>query len=327
MPARAIAILVIEGVQALDVAGPVDVFVEANRYISPADRYEVVLVAETTEPIRTSNGTRIVADRSLEDAQDSFPVVLVAGGEMLYAGLRPSDATLAWLVSAAQRADVYGSICTGAFALGHAGLIDDCDVTTHWRAAPVLSAAFPRARVNSDRIFLRDRRLMTSAGVTAGIDLSLALVAEHHGPKVALAVAKQLVVVAQRRGGQSQFSPFLAETPGEETLVARVQAHVLDHLRSALSMEKLAAAAGMSVRSFSRHFAAEAGMTPREFVERARIDAARNLLEASELPLKTVAYNCGFGDADRMRAVFSRRLGVTPVDYRAQFHALDRRGR
>lgn len=168
---------------------------------------------------------------------------------------------------------------------------------------------------------------MTSAGVTAGIDLSLALVAEHHGPKVALAVAKQLVVVAQRRGGQSQFSPFLAETPGEETLVARVQAHVLDHLRSALSMEELAAATGMSVRSFSRHFAAEARMTPREFVERARIDAARNLLEASELPLKTVAYNCGFGDADRMRAVFSRRLGVTPVEYRAQFHALDRRGR
>lgn len=324
MAAKVVAILVIEGVQALDVAGPVDVFVEANRYIAPADRYEVVLVAETTKPIRTSNGTRIIADRSLKDAQDRFPVVLVAGGEMLYDGMRPSDATLTWLVSAAKRADVYGSICTGAFALGHAGLIDDCDVTTHWRAAPALAAAFPRARVDADRIFLRDGRLMTSAGVTAGIDLSLALVGEHHGPKVALAVAKQLVVVAQRRGGQSQFSPFLAETPSEESLVARIQVHVLDHLRAALSTEELAAAAGMSVRSFSRHFSAEAKMTPREFVERARIDAARNLLEASELPLKTIAYNCGFGDADRMRAVFSRRFGVTPVEYRAQFHALDK---
>lgn len=324
MPGRTIAILVIEGVQALDVAGPVDVFVEANRYIAPADRYTVILVAETPGPIRTSNGTRIVADRSLVEAQDRFPVVLVAGGEMLYDGMRPSDAALAWLVSAAERADVYGSICTGAFALGHAGLIDDCDVTTHWRAAPALAAAFPLARVDTDRIFLRDGRLMTSAGVTAGIDLSLALVAEHHGPKVALAVAKQLVVVAQRRGGQSQFSPFLGETPGEESLVARVQAHVLDHLRSALSIDELAAAAGMSVRSFSRHFLAEAKMTPREFVERARIDAARNLLEGSELPLKMVAYNCGFGDADRMRAVFSRRFGVTPVEHRAQFYALDK---
>ncbi|MEI9899024.1 MAG: helix-turn-helix domain-containing protein [Hyphomicrobium sp.] len=253
----------------------------------------------------------------------AFPVVLVAGGEMLSSGIRPSDAALAWLVAAAGRADVYGSICTGAFALGHAGLIDDCNVTTHWRAAPSLAAAFPRARVDADRIFLRDGKLMTSAGVTAGIDLSLAMVAEHHGSKVALAVAKQLVVVTQRRGGQSQFSPFLAEAPGEDSLVARVQAHVLDHLRSTLSVEELAAATGMSVRSFSRHFLAEAKMTPREFIERARIDAARNLLEASELPLKAVAYNCGFGDADRMRAVFSRRFGVTPVEYREQFHALD----
>jgi transcriptional regulator GlxA family with amidase domain len=300
------------------------VFVEANRYVSPADRYEVALVAETVEPIRTSNGTRIVADRSLDEAQDSFPVVLVAGGEMLYDGMRPSAAALAWLVSVAKRAEVYGSICTGAFALGHAGLIDHCNVTTHWRAAPSLAAAFPLARVDSDRIFLRDGRLMTSAGVTAGIDLSLALVAEHHGPKVALAVAKQLVVVAQRRGGQSQFSPFLAEAPDEESLLARVQAHVFDHLGSALSVDELAAAAGMSVRSFSRHFTAEAAMTPREFVERARMDAARNLLETGELPLKAIAYDCGFGDVDRMRAVFSRRFGLTPAAYRDQFQALHR---
>lgn len=320
MPVKTVAILVYEGVQALDVAGPVDVFAEANRYIAQEDRYETLLIAPDRDPLRTSNGTRIVADRSLNEAKDSFAVVLVAGGEMLYNGERPTDATLDWMVSAAARADIYGSICTGAFALGYARLLDHHNVTTHWRAAPVLARTFPLARVDADRIFLRDRRLLTSAGVTAGIDLALWLVAQHHGPQVALAVAKQLVVVAQRLGGQSQFSPFLSAAPQENSLVAAIQTHVLNNIASTLSVEELAVVGGMSVRSFSRHFAQEAGVTPREFVERARIDAARSLLEAGELALKAVAYECGFGDADQMRAAFARRLGVTPAQYREQFH-------
>ena len=233
--------------------------------------------------------------------------------------MRASDAVLDWLSSAAARADLYGAVCAGAFALGHAGLLDHRSCTTHWGAAAALARDFPRAKVDADRIFVRDGRLVTSAGITAGIDMALALVAQHHGPQVALTVAKHLVVVTQRRGGQSQFSPFLAEAPSEESLVARVQGYVLDHLRSTLSIEELAVASGMSVRSFSRHFVEEAGITPREFVERARIDAARNLLEAGELPLKSVAYDCGFGDPDRMRAVFSRRVGVSPAAYREQF--------
>jgi transcriptional regulator GlxA family with amidase domain len=321
MPVRTVAILVYEGVQALDVAGPVDVFAEASRLLPPDEGYESLLVAETIDPVRTSNGTRILPDRCLEHAKDSFAVVLVAGGECLYNGVRPSDAILDWLSSAAARADLYGAVCAGAFALGHAGLLDHRSCTTHWGAAAALARDFPRAKVDSDRIFVRDGRLVTSAGITAGIDMALALVTWHHGPGVALAVAKHLVVVAQRRGGQSQFSPFLAEAPHEESLIGRVQAHVLDHLGAPLSVEALAAVTGMSVRSFARHFAGEANMTPREYVERARIDAARNLLEAGALPLKAVAYDCGFGDADRMRAVFSRRLGVTPADYREQFRA------
>jgi transcriptional regulator GlxA family with amidase domain len=257
MPARTVAILVYEGVQALDVAGPVDVFAEANRYIATKDRYDTVLIANDRDPVRTSNGTRIVADRCFADAKDSFAVVLVAGGETLYDGTRPNDDLLGWLQSAAARADIYGSICTGAFALGHARLLDDRHVTTHWRAAPLLAQAFPRARVDADCIFLRDGQLVTSAGITAGIDLALALVAQHHGPHVALAVAKHLVVVAQRLGGQSQFSPFLTAPPREDSLVARVQAHVVDHIGSMLSVEELAAVVGMSVRSFSRRFVEE----------------------------------------------------------------------
>lgn len=321
MPVRTVAILIYEGVQALDVAGPVDVFAEASRLLPPGDGYECLLVAETIDPVRTSNGTRIVPDRCLRDAKDSFAVVLVAGGECLYNGVRPSDAVLDWLGSAAARADLYGAVCAGAFALGHAGLLDHRSCTTHWGAAGALARDFPRAKVEPDRIFVRDGRLVTSAGITAGIDMALALVTRQHGPQVALAVAKHLVVVAQRRGGQSQFSPFLAAAPGEDSLMARVQVHVLGNLRAPLSVEALAAVTGMSVRSFSRRFAEEANMTPRDFVEGARIDAARNLLEAGELPLKAVAWDCGFGDADRMRAVFSRRLGVTPAAYREQFRA------
>jgi transcriptional regulator GlxA family with amidase domain len=320
MPVQRVAILIYDGVQALDVAGPVDVFAEASRSVAQEDRYEIILVAEGLDPVRTSNGTRILPDRSLAEAKDSFAVVLVAGGEALYLGVRPSDAVLAWLVSAAARADLYGAICAGAFALGHARLLDHRRCTTHWGCAAALAEAFPHAKVEPDCIFLRDGRLVTSAGITAGIDLALAIVNQHHGPQVALAVAKHLVVVAQRRGGQSQFSPFLTAPPSEDSLKARVQTYVVNNLHAALSIEQLAGAARMSVRSFSRHFMEEAGVTPREFVERARVDAARNLLEAGELPLKAIAYDCGFGDADRMRAVFGRRLGLSPGAYREQFH-------
>lgn len=319
MPARTVAILIYEGVQALDVAGPVDVFAEASRQLGPTEGYKIVLVAETVDPVRTSNGTRIVPDRCLRDARDSFSIVLVAGGECLYNGVRPTDEVLDWLISAAARADLYGAVCAGAFALGHANLLEHRTCTTHWGAAAALASAFPLAKVESDRIFVRDGRLVTSAGITAGIDMALALVAQDHGPQLALAVAKHLVVVTQRRGGQSQFSPFLAETPPEDSLVARIQSYVLDHLRQGLSVEDLAALTGMSVRSFSRHFTQESGVTPREFVERARVDAARNLLEAGDLPLKVIAYNCGFGDPDRMRTVFTRRFGLTPSEYGEQF--------
>jgi transcriptional regulator GlxA family with amidase domain len=320
MPVKTVAMFIYDGVQALDVAGPIDVFAEASRNVAQDDRYEIMLVAERRDPVRTSNGTRILPDRHIDEAKDSFSVVLVAGGESLYLGVRPSDAVLAWLSSAAACADLYGAVCAGTFALGHARLLDHRQCTTHWGAATRLAEAFPLAKVDADRIFVHDGRLVTSAGITAGIDLALAIVAQHHGPHVALTVAKHLVVVTQRRGGQSQFSPFLTKAPLEKSLTARVQTHILDHIGMAFSVDELADVAGMSVRTFSRHFAQEAGMTPREFVERARIDAARNLLEAGELPLKAVAYDCGFGDPDQMRAVFSRRLGVTPAQYREQFH-------
>jgi transcriptional regulator GlxA family with amidase domain len=294
------------------------VFAEANGYVAEGSGYETVLVAADRELLRASNGMKISADLGFDDADGRFGIVLVAGGPALPEA--PSDPELTqWLRRVPERAELYGSICTGAFALGHAGLLDGHQVTTHWQNAKQLAARFPDAEVVPDRIYIRDRRLMTSAGVTAGIDLGLALVGEHHGPQVAVAVAKRLVVVAQRQGGQSQFSPYLTAPANEDSPIARVQMHVMEHIGDKHTLQSLAEAVGMSVRNFGRAFAQATGITPHEFVEQARIDAARRLLEGSDRPLKAVAFDCGFGSADRMRIVFSERLGVSPAHYRASF--------
>ncbi|MFP3566891.1 GlxA family transcriptional regulator [Paraburkholderia sp. SIMBA_030] len=318
MPTVVIAIF--PGVQALDVAGPVDVFSEANRFVAPQDRYEVTLLSAEPGPLRASNGMTLTADATFEQARRPFNLALVAGGPAL-PDAAPDARLLEWLTKVAMQCDRYGSICTGAFALGHAGLLDAHDVTTHWQHAAQLAAQFPQARVDFDRIYLRDRQLVTSAGVTAGIDLSLALVAEDHGPRTALAVAKRLVVFAQRQGGQSQFSPYLSAPADETSPVAKVQAHVMERIRERFTVKQLADVAGMSARNFARVFVQETNVTPHEFVERARVDAARKLLESSGAALKTIAYDCGFGTADRMRIVFTRRIGVTPMQYRERFRS------
>ena len=315
---RTIAIAIFPGVQALDVAGPLDVFAEANSFLPPGDRYAITVVATEPGPFRASNGLMMSPDRLVGAPGDVYDMILVAGGP----GLPTADADprlCDWLVEATPRTGRYGSICTGAFVLGHAGLLDGRAVTTHWQDARALATRFPAARVDFDRIYSRDGRLVTSAGVTAGIDLTLALVAEDHGAALALAVAKRLVVAAQRLGGQSQFSPYLTAQSDETSPVAQVQAHVMAHIADDFSVGKLADIAGMSVRNFARIFTHEAGMTPAEFVEGARVDAARHLLEGSDQALKAVAFHSGFGSPDRMRIVFTRRLGLTPTQYRTSF--------
>ncbi len=318
---KRVAIVIFPGVQALDVAGPLDVFAEANGFISAGIGYEMTIVGTEPGPFRASNGTQMMPDRVLADANGPYDLMLVAGGPALPSA--PSDETLTrWISQTAPGCDRYGSICTGAFALGHAGLLDGKAVSTHWQNAAALATRFPQARVEMDRIYLRDGRLVTSAGVTAGIDLALALVAEDHGAPVARAVAKRLVVFAQRQGGQSQFSPYLNVPTDEDSPIAKVQTYVMEHISESFTVDKLAKVAGMSARNFARIFAQEAGMTPAEFVERARLDAVRNLLEGSDMALKAVAYHGGFGSADHMRIVFVKRLGVTPTQYRASFRSI-----
>lgn len=213
----------------------------------------------------------------------------------------------------------FGSICNGALTLARAGLLDGRTVTTHWNDAEALAALCPSARVEFDRIFIQDGELVSSAGVTAGIDLSLYLIARDHGPDLALNVARRLVVFVQRAGGQSQFSPYLTPYAEASSPIAQVQQYVLGHLADTLEVQTLARVANMSVRHFSRVFLRDARVTPAEFVERARVDAARVMLENGAAPLKTVAWHCGFGDAHRLRAVFRRRLGITPQQYRQHF--------
>lgn len=318
MPNQTVAIAIHEGVQALDVAGPMDVFTEANTFLDLSERYETVIVAAHRGPVRASNGIRLLADMTFEDANGGFDVILVAGGPALPEAA-PEPGLIEWVRAAPWHSSVYGSICTGAFVLGHAGLLDDRRVTTHWQDAPTLAAHFPKAKVEPDLIYVRDGRLITSAGVTAGIDLALALVGQRHGAELALKVAKRLVVVAQRQGGQSQFSPYLSAPADPGSPIARVQDHVMSNIGGRHTLQSLAEAAGMSTRNFARHFVQETGITPHEFIERARIDAARMKLEGSDVSLKVVAYDCGFGSADRMRIVFTARLGVTPAQYRASF--------
>lgn len=312
-----LAILLYSDVLLLDVAGPIEVFSMANRYLAPEDHYHICTISTAEHSVRASNGLRLVADHVLKDAPNAFDLLLIPGGPGAYndkhEGLQP------WLREATQASTRYGSICTGAFILGEVGLLDGRQVTTHWNYIERLAQRFPTARVASDQIYIQDGKLISSGGITAGIDMALAILADDHGKKIAVAVAKVLLVAMRRQGGQSQFSPLLADVAKEDSPIIRAQQHVLDHLMEELSVENLAAVAGMSVRHFARVFARSVGMTPIAFVHSARLDHARNLLETSELPLKTVAYRSGFRNERCMRMLFTDRLGVSPAQYRHQF--------
>ena len=318
---RTVAMLIFPGVQSLDVTGPLDVFAEANGFLPTEAHYRLQVIGVESGPIACSNGLSLQAHGHYRAALEAYDLLLVAGGPGL-PGMAFGAEFDAWLQGACQRARRFGSICNGAFMLARAGLLDGRQVTTHWSDAPALAALCPSTRVEADRLYLQDGELFTSAGVTAGIDLSLYLLAQDHGPAVALSVAKRLVVYTQRAGGQSQFSPYLTPLSAEASPVAQARQFVFDHLRDDLSIAALAKAAKMSGRNFSRVFTREAGITPAQFVENARVDAARVLLESAAAPLKAVAYDCGFRDAHHMRSVFQRRLGVTPQQFRQHFARL-----
>ena len=313
-----LTLVVLDGVQALDVAGPLDVFAEANRFLPKKDHYEMTLVGERPDGVMCSSGMEFKVHHDYLNYCADSDLLLVAGGPR-YPEYRPEPGLAHWLSQRARNARRVAAVCNGVFLLGHAGLLTGREITTHWDHAQRLSDLFPGSKVRPDKIFVRDGNLFTCGGVTAGIDLCLALIAEDWGQALALKVAKQLIVYIRRDGGQSQYSPYLAVGPDEDSLVARVLKYVTDHISDDLSIEEIADAVGVSRRTFSRAFGKHAHVTPSVFVDQVRIDFARKLLEETDVPLKTVAFRCGFDNATRMRMIFSRQLQTTPKQYRERF--------
>jgi transcriptional regulator GlxA family with amidase domain len=317
VPMRRIAILAFEGAQTLDVTGPFEVFSIANR-LSGGAEYEIEIVAPEKRPLRTGSGLAIVPDRATSSVRGPIDTLVIAGGEGVLHATR-DERLVRWVKRAAGRSRRVASVCTGAYMLARAGLLDGRRAATHWASASDLARRHPEVEVDPEAIFVRDGDVWTSAGVTAGMDLALALVEEDLGRATALETARWLVVFVKRPGGQSQFSSHLRAQVAERRPLRELQEWMAANLGADLSVPALAARAAMSERNFARAFAREVGMTPAAYVEALRVDHARIRLESTGQKLEAVARDCGFGTVETMRRSFHRRLGVGPAGYRDRF--------
>jgi transcriptional regulator GlxA family with amidase domain len=303
---RTVGVLIFPRFQLLDAAGPITAFETAGREAAPP-AYRLRVMARAAGPVASSSGVQLIAEPLIDEALDTL---IVAGGW----GTRETSAcaqTLAYVRAASRRARRTASVCSGAFILAAAGLLDGRRATTHWSRAGELARLYPHVRVEPDRIFIRDGAVWTSAGITAGIDLALALVAEDMGEAAAKRAAQQLVVYHRRPGGQSQFSALL-EADRPDSRFSPLLAWARERLSERLSVERLAERAAMSPRHFARAFAADTGMTPAKAVERLRLEAARADVESGAAPIERVAAHTGFGDPERMRRAFLRAFGQPP---------------
>jgi transcriptional regulator GlxA family with amidase domain len=315
---RNIILFAVEGVQLLDVSGPLDVFAEANLQAG-SEAYRLAVMAPNAGKLRSSSGVCLMAE-GMGGEPARCDTLLVAGAPHM-AAIRFEARLLDWLRGTAAGARRYGSVCTGAFLLAASGLLDGRRVTTHWAVAQALAEAYPAVAVEEDAIYLADGNVRTAAGVTAGMDLALALVEEDLGRDVALRVASQLVMFFKRPGGQMQFSRHGTAAPAGRAALQELQRWIAAHPAEDHAVPKLAARAGISPRHFARLFRSEVGVTPAAFVEVARIDAARHLLESGGTSPKRVAAECGFAEIDTFRRAFLRHVGVTPAEYRKRYAA------
>jgi transcriptional regulator GlxA family with amidase domain len=315
---RRIAVLALPEIQVLDVVGPAEVFDTASKLVG-GRAYALEVVAPDAGPL-TGSSVSLVADRALGKCRGRLDTLLVAGGRGAHMAV-DDESIVRWVRAAAGRSDRVASVCTGAFVLAEAGLLDGRRATTHWAYCARLARRYPRVEVDPAPIFVRDGNVTTSAGVTAGMDLALAFVEDDLGADVALAVARQLVLFLKRPGGQAQFSAQLAAQQSEREPLRDLQVWIADNLDADLSVPALAARAHMSERHFARAFRAGVGMTPAAFVEVARVERARMALESGDAPVESVARSAGFGTVETMRRAFRRRLGVAPGAYRSRFRA------
>jgi transcriptional regulator GlxA family with amidase domain len=321
--AKRVVILCFPGIQPLDLTGPHEVFAAANEVLthrnSEAPRYELMVCAAAPGPVVAESGLTFVAPHAIPPT-GAIDTLLLPGGNGVYA-VAADPALLASIADAAKRARRIATVCSGTFIGAAAGLLDGKRVTTHWARARRLADEYPTLDVHPDAIYINDGDVWTSAGVTAGIDLALALVEDDHGVDVAQTVARHLVMFLRRPGGQSQFAAPVWDKPAEKQAVRAAQDLVNANPAADLRVGSLAAAIHMSERHFTRVFAAEVGEPPAKYVERVRVEAARRRLEQRGNSVASVASECGFGTAETMRRSFLRRVGVAPDDYRRRFAA------
>jgi transcriptional regulator GlxA family with amidase domain len=314
-----VVIVAMEGFQLLDLAGPVEVLYGAN-YFAGQELYRILIATPGGSDVVSQSGVRMGADVALEDVargRSRLGTVTVVGG-FGTPSAAADDEFIADVVRLSRRAQRTTSVCTGALVLAAAGLLDDHAATTHWAFADQL-AAHDRIDVRSEQIFVRDRDRWTAAGVTAGIDLFLALVEDDHGPQLAHQVATMLVVFVRRPGGQAQFSAQLSTQPPTTPSIAEVQRWLSDHLDDDLTVDALAARAAMSPRNFARCFRNQTGTTPAAYVEQVRVEAARRLLQTTDLTVAAIARQVGVRRAETLHRAFRRRVGTTPDRYRQHF--------
>jgi transcriptional regulator GlxA family with amidase domain len=305
-----IAVLVFPDFQLLDAAGPISVFEIAARFAGQPPSIRVL--AATPGPVRSSSGVEMLA-RGLKST-GAISTLIVAGGEGVEVAAKPEE-TLSFVRAVARRGVRVASVCSGAYMLAEAGLLDGRRATTHWRRTRHFLSAYPKVKLEPDRIFVRDGNIWSSAGITAGIDLALAMVAEDFGDEIAQKTARQLVLYHRRSGGQSQFSSLL-ELKAPSGRFGALLTWAREHLEAPLTVEDLAEQAGMSSRHFARAFIAETGTTPSKAIERLRIEVARQRVQSSSEAIERVAQQTGFRDPERMRRAFIRAFGQPPQSLR-----------
>ena len=318
---RQVVLVAFDRVELLDIIGPADLFVAATRVLGGDGGYRVVVASPDGNAVRGSGGLRVVADTALSHVRPAAVDTLIVGGSMGIDEVLLDARVAAGVRRVARAARRTCSVCTGALLLAEAGLLDGRSATTHWAFCGELSRRHPNVAVCPDRIFVRDGAVTTSAGVTAGMDLALALIEEDHGPLVARTVARWMVMFLQRPGGQSQFSERLALPVGVSSPIRGLLDEIVADPAGDHRLARLAERAALSERHLRRVFADETRTTPARFVERVRVEAARELLEGSSTPVELVAARCGFGSPETMRRAFLRILGVGPAGYRGRFRS------
>jgi len=318
---KTVAMLAYQGAEILDVVGPLDVFAAANalyRNFGLAEPYRIFILADQAGLFATSSGMKLFADAGWQDWAQQTDTLLIAGTQH-YREIDHSLPVVPWIKTMASRVRRLASVCTGAFLLAETGLLDGGRATTHWLACDLFATCYPKVDLQGDAIFVKEGSIYSSAGVTAGMDLALALVEEDLGRSVSLEIARLLVVFLKRPGGQSQFSANLRAQSVTDSRLKPMLEWLSGNLDKPVTVADMAEEAAMSVRNFSRLFIKETGLSPAKFLEKSRLEAAVVAMEQKSLPLKTVAKRCGFSDVNHFRRAFQRQYGVSPQDFRVRF--------